>query len=142
MTRQGAYRLCAFLLAWRSPTSWTTPGGAWAGRATGTRRASTPWMHQATTPEQLKDSNGNVLWEVRRAVNAINRINGQTIGTNQSVDYAYDANGTLAMKADALGHATRYTRDALGRVTDIQAPSGGHAQLRYDALDAVVGAAD
>ncbi|GGS95685.1 hypothetical protein GCM10010270_79580 [Streptomyces violaceus] len=47
---------------------------------------------------------------------------------------AYDGDGRLVERADALGKKTTYEYDTRGRLTKVTAPDGGITALEYDAL--------
>lgn len=63
------------------------------------------------TSEQLRDSAGNLVWQLARTVNSANRVIAETLGTSQSTSYGYNANGDLVSEANASARdrATAWT---------------------------------
>jgi RHS repeat-associated protein len=94
------------------------------------------------TVEQIKTSGGNIAWTTVRSVNAINRVSAATEGVNQSVSFAYDANGERITTANGLNQTTQFGLDGLRRVTTITDPANASATLAYNALDDVTAARD
>jgi RHS repeat-associated protein len=94
------------------------------------------------TAEQIKDSAGNVAWNVARTVNNINRLSGKTEGPNQSSTFGYDANGELTSSINGLNQSTQYGLDNLRRVKTVTDAANASATLSYNALDAVTSASD
>ncbi|WP_440534412.1 RHS repeat-associated core domain-containing protein [Variovorax sp. YR566] len=94
------------------------------------------------TAEQIKDSAGNVAWNVARTVNNINRLSGKTEGPNQSNTFGYDANGELTSSTNGLNQSTQYGLDSLRRVKTVTDAASASATLKYNALDAVTEAKD
>ncbi|WP_185738431.1 RHS repeat-associated core domain-containing protein [Variovorax beijingensis] len=94
------------------------------------------------TAEQIKDSAGNVAWNLARTINTINRLSGKTEGANQSSTFVYDANGELIRETNALSQSTQYGLDGLRRVKSITNALNATATLTYNALDAVTEAKD
>ena len=101
------------------------------------------------TVEQIKDSAGQVVWQLARSINAINRVASETVGaaagtvnSNQLTTYSYNANGSLVSEANGLQQTTSYGLDGLRRVTAITNAANASASLAYNALDAVTSASD
>jgi RHS repeat-associated protein len=94
------------------------------------------------TAEQIKDSAGNVAWNVARTVNNINRLSGKTEGPNQASSFGYDANGELTRTTNGLNQSTQYGLDGLRRVKVVTDAANATATLKYNALDAVTEAKD
>jgi RHS repeat-associated protein len=101
------------------------------------------------TTEQIKNSAGQVVWQLARSINAINRVASETVGaaagtvnSNQLMTYGYNANGSLTSEANGLQQATTYGLDGLRRVTQITNAANATAALTYNALDAVTSASD
>jgi len=94
------------------------------------------------TVEQIKTSGGNIAWTTVKSVNAINRVSTATEGVNQSVSFAYDANGERITTANGLNQSTQLGLDGLRRVTTITDPANASATLAYNALDDVTAARD
>jgi RHS repeat-associated protein len=101
------------------------------------------------TTEQIKNSAGQVVWQLARSINALNRVASETVGnaagtvnSNQLMTYGYNANGSLTSEANGLQQATTYGLDGLRRVTQITNAANASAALAYNALDAVTSASD
>jgi RHS repeat-associated protein len=101
------------------------------------------------TVEQIKDSAGQVVWQLARSINALNRVASETVGaaagtvnSNQLTTYSYNANGSLVGEANGLQQSTSYGLDGLRRVTAITNAASASASLAYNALDAVTNATD
>ncbi len=101
------------------------------------------------TTEQIKNSAGQVVWQLARSINALNRVATETIGAaagtvnnNQQMSYGYNANGSLTSEANAQQQTTSYGLDGLRRVTQITNAANASASLSYNALDAVTSASD
>jgi RHS repeat-associated protein len=94
------------------------------------------------TVEQVKDTNGNVIWQLARSINSLNRVQSETLGVNQSTTYAYNANGDATGETNGLNQATSLTLDGLKRVTAITNAANATASLAYDARDSVTTATD
>lgn len=96
--------------------------------------------------EQVKNSAGQVAWQLARSINSVNRVVSETVGANLVNTSAYNANGDKVQDANALGQTTSYGLDGLKRLTAItQAANAGQnatAQLAYNALDSVTAASD
>jgi RHS repeat-associated protein len=101
------------------------------------------------TVEQITNSAGQVVWQLARSINALNRIASETVGaaagavnSNLATSYGYNANGSLVSEANALAQSTQYGLDGLRRVTAITNAQNATANLAYNALDAVTSAKD
>lgn len=94
------------------------------------------------THEHITDAQGRTALELSRTINAINRVDSQTVGGNQRTTYQYDANGDLIGHANALNQNTRYILDALRRPSAERDPLNATATLDYNSLNAVVQARD
>ena len=101
------------------------------------------------TIEQIKNSAGQVVWQLARSINALNRVASETVGnaagtvnSNLQTSYSYNANGSLTSEANGLSQATTYGLDALRRVSQITNAANATANLSYNALDAVTSASD
>jgi RHS repeat-associated protein len=94
------------------------------------------------TAEQIKDSAGNVAWNVMRTINSINRLIGRTEGSDQSSTFGYDANGELTRSTNGLSQSTNFNLDNLHRVKTITNAANASATLKYNALHAVTEAKD
>jgi RHS repeat-associated protein len=101
------------------------------------------------TTEQIKNAAGQVVWQLARSINAINRVASETVGAaagtvnnNLEQSYGYNANGSLVSEANGLQQTTQYGLDGLRRVTAITNAASATANLAYNALDAVTSASD
>ena len=101
------------------------------------------------TTEQIKNSAGQVVWQLARSINALNRVASETVGaaagtinSNLQTSYGYNANGSLTSETNGLSQATSYGLDALRRVSQITNAANATANLSYNALDAVTSASD
>jgi RHS repeat-associated protein len=101
------------------------------------------------TLEQIKNTAGQVVWQLARSINAINRVTSEVVGAaagtvnnNLQSTYGYNANGSLVSEANALAQTTQYGLDGLRRVTAITNAANSTAALAYNALDAVTTATD
>jgi YD repeat-containing protein len=101
------------------------------------------------TTEQIKNAAGQVVWQLARSINAINRVASETVGAaagtvnnNLQSTYSYNANGSLVSEANGLQQTTSYGLDGLRRVTAITNAASATANLAYNALDAVTSAKD
>jgi RHS repeat-associated protein len=101
------------------------------------------------TVEQITNSAGQVVWQLARSINALNRVASETVGaaagavnSNLATSYGYNANGSLTSEANALAQSTQYGLDGLRRVTAITNAANATANLAYNALDAVTNATD
>jgi RHS repeat-associated protein len=101
------------------------------------------------TTEQIKNAAGQVVWQLARSINAINRVASETVGAaagtvnnNLQQSYSYNANGSLVSEANGLQQTTQYGLDGLRRVTAITNAASATANLAYNALDAVTSAKD
>ena len=101
------------------------------------------------TTEQIQNTAGQVVWQLARSINALNRVASETVGnaagtvnSNLQTSYGYNANASLVSEANALAQATQYGLDGLRRVTQITNAANASANLGYNALDAVTTAKD
>ena len=101
------------------------------------------------TTEQIQNTAGQVVWQLARSINALNRVASETVGnaagtvnSNLQTSYSYNANGSLTSEANGLSQATTYGLDALRRVSQITNAANATANLSYNALDAVTSASD
>lgn len=94
------------------------------------------------THERISDAAGNLAFELSRSINDMSRIDRETIGSNQSTRYHYDAKGNLIGHTNALNQHTAYTLDGLLRVSAERNPLNETATRGYNALDALVQASD
>jgi RHS repeat-associated protein len=101
------------------------------------------------TLEQIKNTAGQVVWQLARSINALNRVASETVGaaagtinSNLATTYGYNANGSLVSEANGLAQTTQYGLDGLRRVTAITNAANATANLTYNALDAVTSAKD
>jgi RHS repeat-associated protein len=104
------------------------------------------------TSEQIKNPADQVVWQLARSINALNRVASETVGAaagtvnnNQQTSYAYNANGSLVQETKGLAtnpETTQYGLDGLRRVTQITNAANASANLAYNALDAVTTATD
>ncbi|TFZ05535.1 RHS repeat protein [Ramlibacter henchirensis] len=94
------------------------------------------------TSEQLRDAAGNLVWQLARTINAVNRVANETLGGNQSLGFGYDANADLSRQTNGLGQSTSYSIDGLRRVIAVTDAANARATLAYDALDGITAAAD
>lgn len=96
------------------------------------------------TAEQIKDSAGNIAWNVARKINELNRLELKTEGLNQTRKFVYNTSGDLTSDTNGLNQTTTYGLDALRRVT-LMYKDGAWTEgvkLKYNALDAVTEAKD
>jgi RHS repeat-associated protein len=101
------------------------------------------------TTEQIQNTAGQVVWQLARSINALNRVASETVGaaagtinSNLQTSYGYNANGSLTSEANGLAQTTQYGLDGLRRVTAITNAANATANLSYNALDAVTSASD
>jgi RHS repeat-associated protein len=101
------------------------------------------------TTEQIKNAAGQVVWQLARSINAINRVASETVGAaagtvnnNLQQSYGYNANGSLVSEANGLQQTTQYGLDGLRRVTAITNAASATANLAYNAQGAVTSAKD
>lgn len=96
------------------------------------------------TTEQVKDGAGNVIWQLGRSIDSLNRLVTQTLGVSaaQTTSYGYNANADLTSESNGLGQSTSYGLDGLKRITAVTDAAAATARLGYNPLDAVVVASD
>ncbi len=94
------------------------------------------------TNETISSGALQVAFQVQRSINNINRVTSETVGGDQSVSLAYDANGDLTETSNALNQRTRFTLDGLQRLNRVTNSLDAAANLSYNALNAVTSAQD
>ncbi len=101
------------------------------------------------TVEQVKNSAGQVVWQLARSINALNRVASETVGAaagtvnnNLQTTYGFDANASVVSETNALAQTTQYGLDGLKRLSAITDAANATANLAYNALDAVTTATD
>ncbi len=101
------------------------------------------------TMEQVKNSAGQVVWQLARSINALNRVASETVGAaagtlnnNLQTTYGFDANASVVSETNALAQTTQYGLDGLKRLAAITDAANATANLAYNALDAVTTATD
>jgi RHS repeat-associated protein len=94
------------------------------------------------TQQTLRNSNGQTAYTLSTEINAINRVQSQTVGGYIVERQTQDANGNLASVTDAANRSTTLGRDALDRVTTVTNAAAKTATLAYNAQDSVTAATD
>jgi RHS repeat-associated protein len=96
------------------------------------------------TSEIVKNSSGTPIWQIARTINAINRVQTQTLGggatTPQTSTYQYDANGELINITSAT-QTLQLGLDALRRPINVYDGTSSKT-LAFDALDHLTSATD
>jgi RHS repeat-associated protein len=96
------------------------------------------------TLEQIKNTAGQVVWQLARSINTLNRVASETVGAaagttnnNTQSTYGYDANGSMVSETNGLNQSTVYALDALRRVNTITNANNSRATVFYNELDQV-----
>jgi RHS repeat-associated protein len=94
------------------------------------------------TDTVVRNSNGQTALRIQTEINAINRVQSQTLGGSLIERQTQDANGKLASVSNAANQTTTLGRDGLDRVTTVTNAASRTARLTYDAQDSVTAATD
>jgi YD repeat-containing protein len=87
--------------------------------------------------ESTHDSGGTLRRSIARTYDVYNRLDGR-FQANESIDYDFDADGTLAREINGRGVETAYSYDELKRLTSTELdvygndPSTANSQVGYD----------
>jgi RHS repeat-associated protein len=92
--------------------------------------------------EDIKDAQGHIVKTHSRAYDTLNRLYQDIGAYNQTIQYAYDANGNLTQITDAEGHSTQRQYDTLDRLIRSTDALNGQTDYDYDTLDRLVQVTD
>nr|WP_235514192.1 RHS repeat-associated core domain-containing protein [Acidovorax sp. Root217] len=93
------------------------------------------------TSEEVRNSQGQLAWQLSRSINSLNRVAGTSVG-GQSMTYGYDNNGDPTSATNGLSQSTSQSLDALRRVKSITNAESATASLTYNALDGITSVTD
>ena len=94
------------------------------------------------TEEQVRNTGGAMALQIRRNINALNRVQSETVGVGITETFTQDSFGNPASVTNALGQTTSYGRDLLKRINRVTDATSRAATLTYNAQDAVTQVVD
>lgn len=94
------------------------------------------------TSEQVRNAQGQMVWQLARSINSLNRLETSTAGGTQISTFTYDSNGDLYQSKDGTSNSDYFVRDPLRRVKTLYNAENSTAVLTYNALDDVASVSD
>ncbi len=92
--------------------------------------------------EDVRDGQGQTVWRLARTINAINRVEYVTRGTQTPFWYGYDGVGDLYAINNGMGYWALNNRDSLRRVSSTEDVERATTALTYNPLDGLTSAKD